>query len=40
MEVGALAGKAALLASGCGAGLRTRNKVEERKVCEQCPSDT
>lgn len=35
-----LAGEVALLASDCRAGLRTRNKVEEGKVCEQCPSNT
>lgn len=35
-----LAGEVALLASDCRAGLRTRNKVEDGKVCQQCPSNT
>lgn len=39
LEVRALAREIALLESGCGAGLPKRHKVEECKVCEQCPSN-
>lgn len=40
MEVEVLAGETDLLVSSCRAGLLTWNKVEECKVCEQCPDDT